>query len=808
MVTPTRHGSFLSRGLLLAMLGLVACSDPTSASLYSLSYPTAFGIVCQAIEGDTYQPLPLAECGTSSEPGQRQLAVITNGPTGDFAFIDLDNGGAIDTDRTVPGFTRLHVGGYLSDLAVHPSSALVYALDTVGPRLITLAPGTLEWWALDLDFVPYRVLSTTTGDALLATIPASGRLARFPLDDEGQPGAPEFFDLGGSPGALAQSDDGAHLVVAHLHHSYLSTLDPTSLTEVTRVGIVEACRDGLDNDGDGLLDRDDPGCMSADDSDETDPVLCTAELTEDCLAPEALPECANGVDDDGDGRTDLDDAGCLGRDDWTEATDDFKPMLDDPVPFTCNDGSDNDGDGLVDYPADPDCFARGSRSERGLPAPMATLSVSPDGGLAYVGYASRLQVMAVDLATGTLLDVNRVDDSLDRKLRARDHILGLEFAYVPQAITFQTLEDRLYAYISDDGGRASRVLVEEAGVPVHLADSATEEDDRTEASKPRLYVDGAEVQLGYTPIAGVPNLGPLLIETLDEESQHKRYYGIEFTDDLRSHRNETWDVTYEGRLPGTSGLTARLFNDGRAVILGGSLCDLGVLPGDLLGLTYAPDFVCGEFQPGTTYTWPIASVGADWLTLGEVGEGRSTDAETGELIIDVVGLPETNCFGRLVPFHIRAANSYVVSGSRSGFLHHVINTAQGCIEDPDGDVTFQGRAYAATLKPEAALPSCPVTSPSDELVVTPFVNPFFTFSVYPACEELADGGRNIVASSRGTQWRFSVASGFVSQTILAAKSTSYQLLSPAQDLLYVLDLAGRSLKEVSLEEFLLQASYF
>jgi len=59
-----------------------------------------------------------------------------------------------------------------------------------------------------------------------------------------------------------------------------------------------------------------------------------------------IPDCANGVDDDGDGLTDLEDPGCLDAGDPSEKT----PNL------ACDDGADNDGDGLVDFPEDPGCF--------------------------------------------------------------------------------------------------------------------------------------------------------------------------------------------------------------------------------------------------------------------------------------------------------------------------------------------------------------------------------------------------------------------------------------------------------------------
>jgi hypothetical protein len=52
------------------------------------------------------------------------------------------------------------------------------------------------------------------------------------------------------------------------------------------------CSDGVDNDGDGGLDLADPGCASALDLSELDPLVA----------------CDDGADNDGDGRTDFDPA--------------------------------------------------------------------------------------------------------------------------------------------------------------------------------------------------------------------------------------------------------------------------------------------------------------------------------------------------------------------------------------------------------------------------------------------------------------------------------------------------------------------
>ncbi|MDH3686307.1 MAG: putative Ig domain-containing protein, partial [Myxococcales bacterium] len=86
------------------------------------------------------------------------------------------------------------------------------------------------------------------------------------------------------------------------------------------------CADGVDNDGDGLIDlAEDPGCDSASDSSEQSNALL----------------CDNGIDDDGDLLTDLDDPGCGGRPSWVSESPE------------CSDGIDNDSDGGIDFDGTP-----------------------------------------------------------------------------------------------------------------------------------------------------------------------------------------------------------------------------------------------------------------------------------------------------------------------------------------------------------------------------------------------------------------------------------------------------------------------
>ena len=87
-----------------------------------------------------------------------------------------------------------------------------------------------------------------------------------------------------------------------------------------------SCSDGLDNDGDGLVDCADPDCAS-NPACQTSPEICT-----------------NGQDDDGDGLVDCSDPDC--------ASD---PACQVPTEI-CDNGQDDDGDGAVDC-ADSDCSA-------------------------------------------------------------------------------------------------------------------------------------------------------------------------------------------------------------------------------------------------------------------------------------------------------------------------------------------------------------------------------------------------------------------------------------------------------------------
>ena len=123
-----------------------------------------------------------------------------------------------------------------------------------------------------------------------------------------------------------------------------------------------ACDDGVDNDGDELIDYpDDPGCQSATDDDESDVEVAA---------------CNDGIDNDGDDLIDYpDDPGCFVPYDDDES-DDCPDGVNCPA---CANGIDDDGDGRIDYGADPGCTWAGDDSELDQCLGVDVFALEPGG---------------------------------------------------------------------------------------------------------------------------------------------------------------------------------------------------------------------------------------------------------------------------------------------------------------------------------------------------------------------------------------------------------------------------------------------
>ena len=118
------------------------------------------------------------------------------------------------------------------------------------------------------------------------------------------------------------------------------------------------CSNLADDDRDGFVDYPaDPECLTAVDHDETGTESAFSLELRLAGFTQAIAECFDGQDNDEDGLIDLDDPGCHG-----ELRFAYESDLADPS-AACGDQVDNDEDGLIDWPNDHNCLTQGSLSE-------------------------------------------------------------------------------------------------------------------------------------------------------------------------------------------------------------------------------------------------------------------------------------------------------------------------------------------------------------------------------------------------------------------------------------------------------------
>ena len=144
---------------------------------------------------------------------------------------------------------------------------------------------------------------------------------------------------------------------------------------------------------------------------------------------ENLTECSDGIDNDGDGLIDMEDPDCTSEDDNTESG------TSGPGPFTvyaCSDGIDNDGDGKIDL-QDPGCSDALDNSEYDVdgkstwaPRPKMTdeltvnrIDIRSDNWQPDIAYAGEELFMEVALENGLGYDLD------DMKITIRVEELGL-----------------------------------------------------------------------------------------------------------------------------------------------------------------------------------------------------------------------------------------------------------------------------------------------------------------------------------------------------------------------------------------------
>lgn len=420
---------------LLATLGaLSACSQTSPVPVESLSGPRAIalvrGDVCMsAVEVAELVEAPQPRACNEGERGAIALTVNTNANRVGVINLNTRSPNQLDLDASTPGITHLTVGKGPMDAASGHDGTTAFVLNQQSRDVSVLNMWRLNTLSATLRLPGPPIKLTARQDrpgiavaiadppqlwvhpgvtcAQPSDLSADRRLADADAGCEGADEAGATLSLPGAPVDLVSAPDRGLTYVIYADRPFMSVLamDEDALAdraclsggqvpcEVQRIGLFTGCSDGVDNDGDGLIDQADPQCYGP----------RGAESAEG-ISRRFADACADGVDNDGDGLTDRDDPECLASEGASEETPLANPA---PVP-TCDDGVDNDGDGLTDA-LDPDCYgAQGGNEAPARPLTgLQALTVDELGLLAYVVDAPRDQVLVVDLRRGVVIDAPR-----------------------------------------------------------------------------------------------------------------------------------------------------------------------------------------------------------------------------------------------------------------------------------------------------------------------------------------------------------------------------------------------------------------
>ena len=310
---------------------------------------TAAAAILAAMLTLTMLPGP-ASATTTTIPAQADAWVLSTRPAA--------NKGSINPLRVNDGvkiaYLRFSVPNLQSGQTVSRATLRVFAVNpakcTLGVEVFRAANDTWGESTINWGNQP-----GSTGSAIASLAWTTRNAYReFDVTQAVSGGGPVSFLLR-HPSACTSTAD------VSLNSREATSNPPQLVVETTSTVPAPACSDGLDNDGDTLIDfPNDPGCTSMSDTDEAN-------------APPA-PACSDGLDNDGDTLIDFpNDPGCTSMSD----TDEANPP---PAP-ACSDGLDNDGDGRTDHPADPGCTSPSDGDETD-PSPGSEKLVAAAGDVA------------------------------------------------------------------------------------------------------------------------------------------------------------------------------------------------------------------------------------------------------------------------------------------------------------------------------------------------------------------------------------------------------------------------------------------
>jgi hypothetical protein len=509
----------------VALCGLaLACGRVPRAPTSTLRSPSALAATgwCARLDGTATVFEAPGDCDAALV--ERAVAVANRGNRDVHVLaIDARTPGLADTRTDIPGINGLPVGDGpvgLAALATPGAIAVVSerepslaVIDVAAGRAVPFAVdgGTRDW--IGLDAPPGHLAVAPDGATLAWSLPSesvvqlstvgvscgAGTVLRTDCEPRAQLGPIDAIALDAPPASLAFGPDG-RLWVTYVDRPSADAWGAAGAARTERCAgavcaldsltIAPSCADGLDNDGDGLVDADDPQCFGG------------GSREDGVLALGAVGVCSNGLDDDGDGLVDADDDGCRSGADDDEGRpgpalpcenaldDDGDGLVDaddtecgsgatevgtavaDDEPWAlpaCANGEDDDRDGLVDA-NDPDCYGPATGNEATFPLPHAA-AVLPlaAGDLIAVLDSVSSQVFFFDAATLERIDAN-----------AGDRLRSGEAVVIPSRLPRLLLEDEVLVLEGSlEQGRRIDVRDRVIHIPVTSGIAYTIDVDRT-----------------------------------------------------------------------------------------------------------------------------------------------------------------------------------------------------------------------------------------------------------------------------------------------------------------------------------------
>lgn len=794
----------------------------------------------------------LAECATASGdellPSNATVRVLVGGGSkGSISLADPGIPAWVDTDTSIPGWTPFALPGLPGPMVVDAAQGRVYVTLPLEHQILSLdatllLQGKLKPLAVaKLDFEPSAMVLAQSPEPRLyladslgdSTSQSGGRLWQLAVSGFAST-APTAIAVGGTPNSLTVAAATGHIYIGHLREGHITVYDPVSSSIVQRIAIAPACDDGLDNDGDGLVDRADSGCDGPHDAIEGDPEFgptrCADGVDNDgdgqtdaadlgCSATNTTADaCRNGKDDDGDGHADFPaDRGCAG---WGDASENSDNLGLDPglAHSQCEDGVDNDGDGHTDL-EDAQCYNRASLHEvASFDESRALVAATFDGHYVVAADRDRRILFVIDTHTRALV-VPQLGSNTPfqhpSRLDQRDGIHGLPMSQQPMSLA-------PVRYLGRDAIAVGQTLsgvvllqfeLSAEGLPqvgLLLDPTKTDAQRLTTSSGPSLVIEGRPVDLGASISARYASLGRLAVDTDSSQTPARTsYYGLTPNPDVADHRSEVWRFEFEGVLPGGERRGAILLDAGVLHDPGADFCAMGALPGDLVLIHRDSAPACAGLATGATAQFRIAAVHGDRLELSPDG-GHVDVVVTAANILNIdpkaapaLALLPPTCFDASGVHYTVRARDWLVTGTRTGVL-----SSRPALDGECTTLADWERAGSRLIEPVAAsagevkLSHCPpYTPPSSDgslpiqidpaLLPSPMTHPVFSAQIYPGCAD-----KRVLPSIRGAVWSFALAAGLQARSSGVGAAPIAMVSGPTLSSLYVVSQAAGALYSV------------